>query len=92
MDTRNGRWRSGTADGRPRVLLPVERAFVVKLRADADIIGGVVVGRVRHASSGVATVFESVDELIAWMGATVARTAARAPYRTIRRPTLRLVK
>jgi hypothetical protein len=64
----------GTA-GRPP--LPFERAFVVQIRADAQVLGGAVSGRVEHLSSGTAGVFDSVEELIAWMGDAIARTSAR---------------
>ena len=67
----------GTRDGRPRATLPSERAFVVQLRADADFASGVVTGRIEHVSSGTAALFDSVEQLIAWMRAAVDRMATR---------------
>jgi hypothetical protein len=55
----------------------VERAFVVQLRADADLGSGVVSGRIEHMSSGAAALFDSVEQLIAWMRDAVARTSTR---------------
>ena len=66
-----------TTDGRPRAPLPVERAFVVQLRADADLGEGAVSGRIEHVSSGAAALFESVEQLLAWMREAVARTTVR---------------
>ncbi len=56
-----------------RAGLPAERAFVVQLRADADLAHGVVSGRVEHVVSGVAAPFESVEQLVDHMRAVVAR-------------------
>jgi hypothetical protein len=78
MDTGDTRPPTGTIGGRGRAPLPFERAFVVQLRADADVLGGAVSGRAEHLSSGAAAVFESVDELIAWMGEAIARDSTRA--------------
>jgi hypothetical protein len=66
-----------TDDARPRAALPVDRSFVVQLRADADVGGGVVTGRIEHVTSGVATHFESVEQLIAWMRDVVGRPGAQ---------------
>ncbi|MBX3027833.1 hypothetical protein KF840_23305 [bacterium] len=59
-----------------RVTLPAERAFVVQLRADADPGGGVVRGRIEHLTTGLAAVFESVEELVAHMRAALRSSAA----------------
>jgi hypothetical protein len=48
------------------------RIFIVHLRLDADPERGAVSGRVQHVSSGDATHFESVDELVAFLGLHVA--------------------
>jgi hypothetical protein len=56
-----------TAPGSPRAALPIERAFVVQLRTDADLARGVVRGRVEHVVSGAAALFESVEELVGRM-------------------------
>jgi hypothetical protein len=50
-----------------RAALPAARAFVVQLRADADLERGVLRGRLEHLTSGVAAVFESAEELVARM-------------------------
>jgi len=56
-----------------RAALPANRAFVVQLRADADVARGVVSGRVEHVSSGVAALFESIEQLVECMRDAVAR-------------------
>ncbi len=53
--------------------LPANRAFVVQLRADADPARGVFVGRVEHMASGVASLFDSVEQLAGCMRDAVAR-------------------
>ncbi len=45
----------------------ISRAFIVQLRTDADIPAGRVVGRVEHVSSGDATHFQSIEELLSFM-------------------------
>jgi len=73
--------RSGcrpSSDGRPRGSLPAERAFVVQLRADADFGSGAVAGRVEHMSSGAAALFDSFEQLIAWLRDIVDRTATQS--------------
>ena len=47
--------------------LSVHRAFVVQLRAEADVAQGRVMGRVEHVVSGQATHFHAVEELLAFM-------------------------
>ena len=54
--------------------LPAGRAFVVQLRADADLARGVVRGRVEHVVSGVAALFDSVEQLLARMRDAEAAT------------------
>jgi hypothetical protein len=62
------------ATSRPtRATLPADRAFVVQLRADADLDRGLVRGRVEHMSSGVAALFESAQELVGCMRDAVGR-------------------
>jgi hypothetical protein len=63
--------------GRNRQPLPFERAFVIQIRADADLAGGAVRGRAEHLSTGAAAAFDSLDELVAWMNSTVARATPR---------------
>ena len=64
-----------------RPTLPAERAFVVQLRADADLARGVVRGRLEHLVSGTAALFESVEQLLAGMQDALRcrPTAALAP-------------
>ena len=56
-----------------RAALPAERAFVVQLRADADLARGVISGRVEHVVSGAAALFESMEQLIACMRDALVR-------------------
>ena len=76
-------------DGRPRATLPADRAFVVQLRADADLNAGTVTGRIEHVSSGAAALFDSVEELIAWMRDTVHRVGPDRHDCTSRTPRTR---
>jgi hypothetical protein len=62
-----------TAAARGRSGLPAERAFVIQLRADANLARGVVRGRVEHVLSGVAAHFDSVEQLLLCMGEVVRR-------------------
>jgi hypothetical protein len=55
--------------------LPAGRAFVVQLRADADLARGVVHGRIEHVVSGVAAVFESLEDLVRCMQDALARVS-----------------
>jgi hypothetical protein len=61
-----------------RAGLPAERAFVIQLRADADLARGVVRGRIEHVVSGTSARFESVDELLDCMRDIVARRSPTA--------------
>jgi hypothetical protein len=56
--------------------LPAERAFVVQLRADADLADGIVSGRVEHVVSGAAALFDSIEQLIACMHEAILRRSA----------------
>lgn len=60
---------------RDRAALPVERAFVVQFRADADLARGIVRGRVEHLTSGSAAVFESLEDLVAQIESALRRPA-----------------
>ena len=64
---------------RDRAALPAERAFVVQLRADADLARGLVRGRLEHLTTGAAAVFESIDELIRCMRDAMAPRPAIRP-------------
>ena len=71
---------STTTITRDRAALPAERAFVVQLRADADLARGIVRGRLEHLTTGAAAVFESIDELIRCMRDAMApRPATTRP-------------
>jgi hypothetical protein len=52
-------------------LLP-QYAFVVQLRAGADVQRGHLTGRVEHVLSGQATSFESLEELLQFMAQLLA--------------------
>jgi hypothetical protein len=56
--------------------LPSDRAFVVQLRGDANLAQGDFRGRVEHLVSMQATHFESIEELIAFIGRVVAAQQA----------------
>lgn len=67
----------GSKDGGPRVTkqgaagrstLPVERAFVLQFRPEADIEQGSFTGRVEHVQSGQAARFDSLEELLEFLG------------------------
>ena len=47
--------------------LPTNRAFVLQLRAEADVEQGHFDGRIEHVVSGHASPFHSVEELIAFI-------------------------
>ncbi len=56
-------------DARPS--LPVHGAFVVRLRADSDVTATGLAGRVEHVVTAASTDFGSIDELLAFMAATL---------------------
>lgn len=62
--------------------LPVERAFVVQIEAEADLAAGLVGGRVEHVVSGRARRFRSVDQLLDFLDRATS-TSPRAM--TVRR-------
>jgi hypothetical protein len=57
------------------------RAFVVQLREHADVGRNQWVGRVEHVTSGQATHFRSLEELVAFIGKIVALPINRVPER-----------
>ena len=61
-----------------RAALPADRAFVVQLRADADLARGVIRGRVEHVVSGAAALFDSVENLLAWIEAETSADSVRS--------------
>ena len=62
--------------------LSVHWAFVVHFRLSTNIAQGQIEGRVEHVVSGQSTHFDSLEELLAFMGRVLANM--RAPPR--RRP------
>ena len=62
----------------PSSLSP-HRAFVVQFRAETDVGQGHCTGRVEHVVSGQATHFQSLEELLVFMGRVLA--SVRAPPR-----------
>ena len=72
----NFRTRAPLITPPPRAPLPVERAFVVQLRADADPGNGAMKGRIEHVSSGAAALFDSAEQLVAWMQHAITRNAS----------------
>jgi hypothetical protein len=57
---------------------PVDRAFVVQLRAPADVGGEVIAGRVEHIASGAVARFASADGLIAFLTSVLSPGATAA--------------
>ncbi len=58
------------SEGKPS--LPVQRAFVVQFRTEADVERGRFEGRVEHAMSGQASLFHSLEELLAFFAQVLA--------------------
>jgi len=56
-----------TLRSRNQPSLPTNRAFVVQLRADAEVGQGEFRGRVEHINSMRATHFHSIEELLAFI-------------------------
>jgi hypothetical protein len=59
--------------------LSPQRAFVVQFRAETDVARGRYAGRVEHVVSGQATHFQSLGELLAFIGRVLV--AVHAPPR-----------
>ena len=55
------------------------RAFVVQLTENTDVERGQWAGRVEHVTSGQATRFQSVEELLAFVGRVLAAPAKQRP-------------
>lgn len=47
--------------------LPTNRAFVLQLRADADVEQGRFDGRIEHVVSGQTALFHSLEELVQFL-------------------------
>jgi hypothetical protein len=56
--------------------LPIDRAFVVQLHAEADIAKGRFIGKVEHIVSYQATRFDSLESLVTFMARVLAAHAA----------------
>lgn len=72
MDHRRDTGRGSNAPAAMPASLPADRAFVVQIRADADLSRGDVRGRIEHVTSGSVTIFESLDQLLGSMRVAVA--------------------
>ena len=46
---------------------PHSRAFVVKLHRDADLLRGVLRGRIEHVASGIRGEFNGTEQLLGWL-------------------------
>jgi hypothetical protein len=57
-----------------RPTLPINRAFVVQFRGKADLARGIISGRVEHVQSGQATIFESLEALLAFIACCLSVT------------------
>ena len=66
-------------ESRGQTPLSPHRAFVVQFRVETDVERGRFVGRVEHVVSGQATHFQSLEELLAFIGRVLA--TVRAPPR-----------
>ena len=55
--------------------LPAARAFVVQLRASADVARGRFVGRVVHVVSGASASFETLEAMVEFVERTLAGRA-----------------
>jgi hypothetical protein len=59
---------------RPSVL-PVDRAFVVQFSPETSLSDGRVSGRVEHVHGGRSAHFESLDQLLAFVGQVLRETS-----------------
>jgi hypothetical protein len=59
--------------------LSPHRAFVVQLREQADVEQGRGAGRVEHVTSGRATLFQSLEEMVTFITAVLASLTRSAP-------------
>ena len=46
---------------------PHSRAFVLKLHRDADLLHGVLRGRIEHVASGMRGEFNGTEQLLGWL-------------------------
>ena len=73
------RRRTNIPDPAAKRSLPVDRAFVVQLRATAAVAQGQLTGRVEHVLSGQAAHFRTLDELLAFMARVLTGLESAAP-------------
>lgn len=59
--------------------LSSRRAFVVQLREQADVERGRWAGRIEHVTSGHATHFQSLEELVAFVAKILASVTGETP-------------
>lgn len=59
--------------------LSPHRAFVVQLTENTDAAHGQWAGRLEHVTSGQATRFQSLDELLAFVSQVLAALEKQAP-------------
>jgi len=57
--------------------LSVHWAFVVHFGAETEVARGHLAGRVEHVGSGQATHFDSLEELLAFMGKVLREVRAK---------------
>ncbi len=65
------------SEGKPS--LPVRRAFVVQFRTEADVERGCFEGRVEHVVTGQASLFHSLNELLAFFAQVLSRVRTEPP-------------
>ena len=59
--------------------LSPHRAFVVQFRAETEVEQGRFAGRVEHVVSGQTTQFQSLEELVVFMGRVLTQVRAEPP-------------
>lgn len=69
-DSSQDKVRPRRADGPS---LPYAKAFVVQFTADTDVRLEYAAGRIEHLETGRRERFESVDDLLLWISALLAR-------------------
>ena len=55
--------------------LPVDRAFVVQFSPETSLADGPLGGRVEHVHSGRSARFESLDQLLAFVGRVLSESS-----------------
>jgi hypothetical protein len=58
---------------------PTQRAFVVQIHTAAEVAQGQIWGRVEHIVSGQATHFQSLEELVRFIGQVLSDEGEDAP-------------